>query len=103
VELEAFGQAVLHGRPVPVTGEDGLQALRLALVLVESGQTDRVVEMAEGRSCNRAGAQGSRRLLSRRLSSASVSKPRLAQTARAARPAARRSKSYEATDRTSHI
>ena len=48
-ELEAFAQAVLDDEPVPVTGEDGLQALRLALALVESGRTHRVVQIADPR------------------------------------------------------
>jgi predicted dehydrogenase len=44
-ELEAFAQAVLNDAPVPVSGQDGLQALRLALALVESGQTHQVVKL----------------------------------------------------------
>lgn len=44
-ELEAFLQAVRDGRPAPVGGEDGLAALELALMLVESGRTGRVVEV----------------------------------------------------------
>jgi predicted dehydrogenase len=46
-ELEAFATAVLDDEPVPVSGEDGLQALRLALALVESGETHQIVEMTE--------------------------------------------------------
>ena len=42
-ELEAFAQAVLDDTPVPVSGQDGLQALRLALALVESGETHQVI------------------------------------------------------------
>lgn len=45
-ELEAFLRAVQDGLPVPVSGEDGLAALELALMLVESGKTGRVVEVA---------------------------------------------------------
>ncbi|MGQ9754259.1 MAG: Gfo/Idh/MocA family oxidoreductase [Thermaceae bacterium] len=45
-ELEAFVGAIRDGRPVPVSGEDGLAALRLALMLVESGKTGRVVEVS---------------------------------------------------------
>lgn len=45
-ELEAFLQAVQSGQPVPVSGEDGLAALELALKLVESGRTGQVVEVA---------------------------------------------------------
>lgn len=46
-ELEAFASAVLEGRPSPVSGEDGLAALRLALALVESGETQRIVQVSE--------------------------------------------------------
>lgn len=45
-ELQAFLKAVREGTPVPVSGEDGLAALRLALALVESGRTHRVEELA---------------------------------------------------------
>ncbi len=45
-ELEAFLQSVRNGGPVPVNGEDGLMALELALLLVESGRTHRVIEVA---------------------------------------------------------
>jgi predicted dehydrogenase len=41
--LQSFLKAVEDGGPVPVSGEDGLAALRLALALVESGQTHTVV------------------------------------------------------------
>jgi len=44
-ELNAFLNAVENGTPVPVTGEDGLEALRLSLALVESGQTHQVIEV----------------------------------------------------------
>ncbi|MGC9469394.1 MAG: Gfo/Idh/MocA family protein [Anaerolineae bacterium] len=43
-ELEAFADAVRDDQPVPVSGEDGLRALELALALVESGRTHRQVE-----------------------------------------------------------
>jgi UDP-N-acetylglucosamine 3-dehydrogenase len=45
-ELEAFVEAVLNDQPVPVSGEDGLAALRLALTLVESGKSHRAIEVA---------------------------------------------------------
>lgn len=44
-ELQAFLDAVRTGNPVPTSGEDGLKALRLALALVESGETHRVIEV----------------------------------------------------------
>lgn len=44
-ELQAFLHAVSEDSPVPVTGEDGLAALRLALALVESGQKNQVIEV----------------------------------------------------------
>ncbi len=44
-ELEAFADAVLNDTPVPVSGADGLAALRLALALVESGKTHQVLEV----------------------------------------------------------
>ncbi|MDP2991597.1 MAG: gfo/Idh/MocA family oxidoreductase, partial [Kiritimatiellota bacterium] len=44
-ELKAFLQAVESGNPVPVSGEDGLEALRLSLALVESGRTHQVIEV----------------------------------------------------------
>lgn len=44
-ELQAFLHAITEDTPVPVTGEDGLAALRLALALVESGQKNQVVEV----------------------------------------------------------
>ncbi len=44
-ELQAFLDAVKDGTQVPVTGEDGLEALRLSLALVESGITHQVIEV----------------------------------------------------------
>jgi UDP-N-acetylglucosamine 3-dehydrogenase len=44
-ELQGFCNAVQQGTPVPVGGEDGLAALRLALALVESGRTHQVIEV----------------------------------------------------------
>ncbi len=46
-ELEAFATAVLENEPVPVSGDDGLAALRLALAVVESGERHQVVEIGE--------------------------------------------------------
>jgi predicted dehydrogenase len=43
-ELQAFLKALQDGKPVPVSGEDGLAALRISLALVESGQTHKVIE-----------------------------------------------------------
>ena len=47
VELEAFVSAVREDRPVPVSGADGLRALKLAHALVRSGQTGQVIEIDE--------------------------------------------------------
>ena len=44
-ELEAFINAIQEGHKMPVTGQDGLEALRLSLALVESGKTHRVIEV----------------------------------------------------------
>lgn len=44
-ELQAFLKAVRGEAPVPVTGDDGLAALRLALALVESGEKHQVIEV----------------------------------------------------------
>ncbi len=44
-ELQAFLDAVKNGTQVPVTGEDGLEALRLSLALVESGIKHQVIEV----------------------------------------------------------
>jgi UDP-N-acetylglucosamine 3-dehydrogenase len=44
-ELEAFVASVRDDRPPPVSAEDGLLALELALALVRSGQTGLVIEM----------------------------------------------------------
>ncbi len=45
-ELEAFIAAVKGESPVPVTGEDGLKALTLALAVVKSGQENHPVILA---------------------------------------------------------
>lgn len=44
-ELSAFIAAVRDGSTVPVSGQDGLEALRLSLALVESGKTHQVIEV----------------------------------------------------------
>ncbi len=44
-EIQAFLDAVRNGTQVPVTGEDGLKALRLSLALVESGVKHQVIEV----------------------------------------------------------
>ncbi len=41
-ELEGFIDSIITGEPVPVTGEEGLAALRFSLALVESGETHQV-------------------------------------------------------------
>ena len=45
-ELQAFIKAIQQNSPVPVSGEDGLAALNLALCVVESGRTHRVIEIS---------------------------------------------------------
>ncbi len=42
-ELQGFLKAVLEDTPVPVSGEDGLAALRIALALVEAGTNHQVI------------------------------------------------------------
>ncbi len=44
-ELKAFLNAIESGSPAPVSGEDGLEALRLSLALVESGLKHQVIEV----------------------------------------------------------
>jgi predicted dehydrogenase len=44
-ELQAFVSALESGAPIPISGEDGLAALRLALALVESGRSHQVIEV----------------------------------------------------------
>ena len=45
-ELEAFVAAAQGESGVPITGEDGLQALRLAQAIVQSGEDNRMMQMA---------------------------------------------------------
>ena len=42
-EIIAFLEAIETGKDVPVSGEDGLAALKLALALVESGQKHEII------------------------------------------------------------
>ena len=44
-ELKAFLHAIESDTPTPVSGEDGLEALRLSLALVESGLKHQVIEV----------------------------------------------------------
>jgi UDP-N-acetylglucosamine 3-dehydrogenase len=44
-EIQAFIKSVQNDEPVPVSGEDGLAALSLALNLVESGLTHHIIEV----------------------------------------------------------
>jgi len=41
-ELEGFINSIITGEPVPVSGEEGLAALRFSLALIESGVTHQV-------------------------------------------------------------
>ncbi len=43
VELSAFADAIKNNSAVPVSGEDGYQALRIALAMVQSGLTHQVI------------------------------------------------------------
>lgn len=44
-ELEAFVDCVKSNKPSPVTGEDGLNALKLALLMKESAKENRVISL----------------------------------------------------------
>lgn len=44
-ELQSFLKAVQDDKPVPVSGEDGLAALKISLALVASGQKHQVIEL----------------------------------------------------------
>jgi predicted dehydrogenase len=58
-ELQAFLHAVQEGSKVPVSGEDGLAALQLALALVESGRIHKVIDLetfSDGRSSTAFGS-----------------------------------------------
>ena len=47
LELQAFARSVSHDEPFPVGGGDGLQALMLAMCLVQAGQENRSIIPAE--------------------------------------------------------
>jgi predicted dehydrogenase len=44
-EQEAFLQPVIEGTAVPITGEDGLEALALAKTIVRSGTEHRIITL----------------------------------------------------------
>ena len=44
-ELESFVDAIVSDKPVPVTGSDGLESLRLAQALIELGQKQQVIRV----------------------------------------------------------
>lgn len=44
-ELEAFLSAIRNNEPMPISGEDGLEALRIAQALVASGQQNKVMKV----------------------------------------------------------
>ena len=55
LELEAFARSVLDGTPVPVSGQDGLDALTVAMALLRSGETHEPVSVrycTVGERCN---------------------------------------------------
>lgn len=47
LEIEDFVQAVREGRPPRVSGEEALQVLKIAQALVQSGQTNQLIEMRQ--------------------------------------------------------
>ncbi len=49
-EMQAFVDAVLAGRPVPVSGADGLAAVEIALAAARSARENRPVRIAEVRA-----------------------------------------------------
>lgn len=46
-EMQAFVEAILQGRPAPVTGQDGLAAVRIALAAARSARENRPVKLEE--------------------------------------------------------
>ena len=46
-EMRAFVSAVLEGKPVPVSGDDGLQAARIAVAAKRSAELGRPVKLSE--------------------------------------------------------
>lgn len=55
-ELHDFVTAYRDGRPMPITGADGLAALRLALALIEAGERHQVVDLTGAGAPGAAGA-----------------------------------------------
>jgi predicted dehydrogenase len=51
----AFVEALHQGRAAPVTGEDGLAAMRLEAAVAESARTGRVVALPDGVNSVRSG------------------------------------------------
>ncbi|RME85288.1 MAG: gfo/Idh/MocA family oxidoreductase, partial [Caldilineae bacterium] len=46
-QIKAFYQHIHHDAPLPVTAEDGLAALRVALAAIESAEQGRAVDIEE--------------------------------------------------------
>jgi UDP-N-acetylglucosamine 3-dehydrogenase len=44
-ELESFIEAIVQDLSIPISGQDGLEALRLALAMIESGRTNQVIKV----------------------------------------------------------
>jgi predicted dehydrogenase len=44
-ELQSFIKSIKDEKPVPISGEDGLAALKISLALVESGRNHQVIEL----------------------------------------------------------
>jgi predicted dehydrogenase len=48
--MDGFGAAVLEGRPLPVSGEDGRAALEIALSAYQAGARGYPVELGKGQA-----------------------------------------------------
>jgi predicted dehydrogenase len=55
LSVMAFVEALHQGRAAPVTGEDGLAAMRLEAAVAESARTGRVVALPDGVNSVRSG------------------------------------------------
>jgi len=51
-QLQNFAQNVLHGRPAPITIEDGMEALRIGVAATRAQQTGTTVAVADVKTAN---------------------------------------------------